>query len=180
MVFGLLVTKRDQLHMKSDTSSVLGMASSVKPGEYFLRANYKAADDKMIRSGEAEFRVQEYQGADAEAFEWIKNLAIPHFIYDFEIYADNNAHNTDDDAYELIKHYPTSRFAALSKLYLVRCYKYGLRLSKSENAHPDLNKAAELAQELANSKDADIQKSAEEILAEIKRARSSGKGLKKK
>lgn len=151
-------------------------------GAYLLRAAYTAAEGETLLSNEAGFVVEPYQGADAAAFEWLGERAIPHFVYDFEVYADNSSYHTTVEAGQVVDRFPLSRFAPWAKLYLAKAHAFGLRMSKSETLPPDLVRAAALAQELtddgvrASEEDDDARQVAEqaaELLEEIARRQAS-------
>jgi hypothetical protein len=138
-----------------------------QPGDYYLRVTYAPARGWTIQSKEVGFRVVDYSGEDAVAYEWIKSRAIPHFIFDFGVYDGHSAFETVDEAREIIERFPRSRFAPLAKLYLAQCYALGLRRRETRNDPPDLQKAAELAQELATAADPYVRKGATALLDEI-------------
>lgn len=140
-----------------------------QPGLYLLRAKYTPAEGQTIPSNEASFLVQQYGGFDAAAYEWLKSLPIPHFMYDFDVYADNSAHHTDDDAHELIARFPQSRFVPWAELFIARCYQFGIRRSVGETDPPDLEKAAEFARKLADASDPSVRADAAALLEEIER-----------
>ncbi|MBI4468569.1 MAG: hypothetical protein HY650_04515 [Acidobacteria bacterium] len=142
-----------------------------QPGEYRLRAAYKPAAGDLIRSAEKSFRVVPYQGTDRDASGWLLDRPIPHFMYDFEVYADNSAHHTDDDARELLARFPQSIFAPWAKLFLARCYAFGLRQGKAKTDRPDLSQAERLVLELADAVDPRVRRDAAGLLEEIQKRR---------
>ncbi len=154
-----------------------------KYGEYKIRAKYEPKEGEMMFSDETAIRVVPYKGPDAEAYEWLRQKIVPHFIYELSLVNESGRGSyvyIAKNASELNKRFPESRFAAWAKLYLGKCHVYGYCLNKEGKKAPDFDKAAEFAHELADSENPDIQKGVDEILTEIKRARSSKKSLKKK
>ncbi|MBI4581002.1 MAG: hypothetical protein HY718_14945 [Planctomycetes bacterium] len=144
-----------------------------KPGDYRLRATYRPPGGETIQSNEVRFKVVEYTGVDLQAHEWLRHRPIPHFMYDFDVYADGSAHETDDDAREVLSRFPTSRFAPWARLFLARCYVFGVRRSPTRTDAPDLAKASDLASELARSDLPRIRAAASQVLAEIEMKRKS-------
>ncbi len=154
-----------------------------KYGEYIIRTKYEPIEGEVIYSNEAVFRVVPYEGSDAAAYEWLRQKPVSHFMYDLNFLRAptllRSAGCKHKDASELIEKFPESRFVPWAKLYLGKCYVYGCPENEGK-LKPDFDRAAKLAQELSDSEEPDIQKGVDEILTEIKRARSSGKGSKKK
>jgi hypothetical protein len=141
-----------------------------KPGEYYLRASYQPAEGQVVYSNEVRFKVESYTGVDLDAYNWLKNKPLPHFMYDPETYVLVEMHEADEWAQELMDRFPNSRFAPWAQLYLANCYLLGLRTA-TEILPPDVVQADRLAAGLANSSDSRIKRSAEKLMQAIEQKR---------
>lgn len=142
-----------------------------QPGEYRLRASYQLAKGQPIYSNEARFTVQTYTGTDLEAYNWLKNKTLPHFMYDPETYVLVEMHEADEWAQELMNRFPNSRFAPYAQLYLANCHLLGLRTG-TEILPPDVVQADRLTSALVRSSDGRIKQSAEKLLQAIEQKRA--------
>jgi len=142
-----------------------------QPGEYRLRASYQLAKGQPIYSNEARFTVQPYTGTDLDAYKWLKEKTLPHFMYDPETYVLVEMHEADEWAQELMNRFPNSRFAPWAQLYLANCYLLGLRTG-TEILPPDVAQADRLAAGLVRSSDTRVRMSAEKLMQAIEQKRA--------
>ncbi len=149
-----------------------------KYGEYTIRAKYEPQKGMKILSNEDTFSVVPYEGADATAYEWLKNKSVPHFMYEMSLVFGPTNIYTDEDALQLIERFPETRFIPWAKLYLGKCCIYSFCHNKQKKEAPDFEKAARLAKELVTSEDPDIQKGVNEIFEAVNRTRPPEKHLK--
>lgn len=162
-----------------------------EPGRHTLRARYvpakytrrprhyptkeelaRSAKGVVIHSNEAALVVKEYRGADAAAFRWLRKLPIPHFMYDEgALCVGNDAPH--GNARHVITHFPESRFAPWAKLFLAKCYRYGIYRDKAVTPDPpDLDKAVALAREVTDTEDPRLRRAARELLLAVARERA--------
>lgn len=140
------------------------------PGEYRLRTSYQPVLGKHVYSNEVKFTVQPYTGADLEAYNWLKDKPIPHFVYDPDTYVQVNMHEADEWAQELLTRFPSSRFAPYAQLYLANCFLLGLRTA-TEIQPPNIMEADRLASGLVNASDLRVRNQAREILQSVEAKR---------
>ncbi len=90
-----------------------------KYGEYKIRTRYEPREGVVMFSNEAAFQVIPYKGPDADAYEWLKDKRIPHFMYEMSlIHSGTLRLYRIEDASELIERFPESRFVPWAKIYL--------------------------------------------------------------
>ncbi|MGH7931071.1 MAG: hypothetical protein ACREQV_25140 [Candidatus Binatia bacterium] len=145
-------------------------------GQYLLRAEYKPREGHIIRSKEVRFRVVQYDGSDAEAYEWLKTREIPHFMYD-PLFAPAGGglvfeEELRDDARTLIEQFRSSRFAPWAKFFLAKGYAIAPYLQEEDRGKtPAIGNPEDVFRELSDAEDPRLRELARETLKEIEEQR---------
>ena len=148
------------------------------PGKYQLRMVYQASPRSyaLMASNELNLELKPYQGSDAEAYEWLSQLEVPHFIYEaafsgfdrWGVISIPSRGKTKLHAEQLLEKYPRSKFAPWAKLHLAYCYRFGIYPSSKLFKNKDLEKAEIFARQANDSSSGVLRLRVDEFLKRYK------------